>query len=362
MLVFRAGSSPDLFFQHEALWKIHKQDFSSFQCLDSQWRKIAKGGFSYLRRNFILQTVALFDGEQPLLMATYFQASKQAKAVGLSSSVGLIATHPNLKEKDAQYFWKELRKANPGEKIIAPLNAHAYLGFSAPDGRLENQKYWTTGFLTSSHHPRNSILFSGLEPYRKYFSYETHLNDSILGKLEADLSQLPAGITIRGFSRLHCRRDLRQMNELVNECFTEHFNFQPLTVKENFEIFFPSLPLLASDLFLFLEVEGKLAGFCFGMLDYNRSLRAGASDAENLLRLIFARPKRGRLIHIGIRPKYRGQGLIKAIRHQILLNFVSRGVTEIENSYMDEGNINSLANVASTGGAPLGTFSLFQVP
>ena len=96
----------------------------------------------------------------------------------------------------------------------------------------------------------------------------------------------------------------------MNASFTQHFDFAPLTEEENWDIFRFSVPLLPPRHLLFLEDRGRPVGFCLGMRDYNRCLGTGA-DWQNVGRLMLNRQtRRARMIHIGILPEYRGQGLV----------------------------------------------------
>jgi hypothetical protein len=115
--------------------------------------------------------------------------------------------------------------------------------------------------------------------------------------------------------------------------------------------------------FRFLMHQGHEIGFCFAIPDYNSKLKAGGSDPANLLRIIKGRYSgctRARLVYSIMHPDYQGQGLVKAVRHSVLLEMIKDGVREFESSYVDETNTASLENVRSTGGSVSHEFYLYE--
>ena len=336
------------------LWKEHKKGLKNFLYLDFHFQKLIRGDFLLLKNRFRLQTVSLYREGRPCIFGTVFIPRGEELPV----SVGALV-FSQINPKEAEYFWQKVRENFRGP-IVAPMNGHHYLGFALPSPDSLAEKI---GFQTSALHSEQETLFSALRgrPYRSYHSLETKITPELIQKLKNDLRVLPAGFSVRSFSRLKAKRDFSYLNQIVNKAFTKHFGFFPLTDEENWDLFRFLIPLLRRSHLSFLEFEQKPVGFCFGSFDYNRSFTTG-SDLGNILRfLVREKPKRARLIHIGLLPEFQGKGLVKHIRHQMILSMAEEGVDIIENSYIDEGNENSLANVKSTGAKPLHQFEVFRV-
>lgn len=358
MLAFREAAPAELRSAYRALWREHKQGLETFSALDAHQDRLTQGGFLLLRRRFQLRTLALFRAGRPIVMATLYRPIPGWPDRSFPASLGAFAAASDLQPEDAAFFWEEIARRYGEEQPVGPLNGHQYLGFGLAPAGADAAR---VGFQTAAPHRNQEVLFGRFRtrtPYRRHYSFETQVTPELVARLESDLKQAPNGLRVRPFSPWRARRDFAILNELVNASFTHHFDFAPLTEEENWDIFRFSVPLLSPQHLLFLEDRGRPVGFCLGMRDYNRRL-GNVADWKNVARLAMSRrTQRGRLIHIGILPEYRGQGLVKQARHRILLAFAREGMQTVENSYVDEGNANSLGNVRSTGAAPLHTFTL----
>ena len=62
----------------------------------------------------------------------------------------------------------------------------------------------------------------------------------------------------------------------------------------------------------------------------------------------------------GILPEYRGKGLMKKLRNEIIESVLKDKVEEVEGSYIDEKNINSLSFARSTGAEYSHEFHLYR--
>lgn len=344
---------------YPALWAQHKKGFTAFSSFDLFQHRLVNGNFLLLQNRFELRTLALLKEGIPILLATLF-LPKAGWNTTLPASIGALAANANLHREEAIFFWRWVAERYAGTKIVGPLNGHHYLGFSLPELGADPLR---VGFQTASPHRAQKNLFGAFEeakPYRTYHSFETQITPRLVEKLRCDLAKPKCQLKARPFNPLRAKRDFSLLNRIVNASFTEHFDFAPITDEENWDIFRFSLPLLHPQHLLFLENEKETVGFCLGMRDYNRVFRNDA-DWRNLGRLPFAKPERARLIHIGILPQYRGQGLVKEMRHRVLLRFAKEGIQAVENSYMDEANVNSLSNVKSTGAKPLHLFHLYEL-
>lgn len=363
MLVYKEGRPADFRRAYQSLWRRHKKGFQSFSALDSHLDKITQGGFLVLRNRFQLKTLALYRDGQPAMMATLFDPRPGWPDRKYPASIGAICARTDITKDEADFFWFNVGRRHAELDPVGPLNGHSYLGFALPPPEAKGEN---VGFQIGAPHSNQETLFGrfrGLAPYRRHYTFETRVTPDLVRKLEADLAQTPKlKVSVRQFSHLTAKRDLTALNRMVNQAFVSHFDFAPLTDEENWDILKISVPLLRPRDMLFVEHEGRPVGFCFGMPDYNRVLK-NDHDLMNLARL--ARPRRlwrrARLIHKGVIPEFGGKGLIKQVRHRIMLSYAREGVEIIENSYVDEGNVFSLKNVGETLAEPLYEYSLFRL-
>ena len=354
---FKVIRPEELYAEHYKLWRETKSHYKSYDMPDFLFKRILKADF-LIFRNFEIQALCLKRKKQVLICAHVFfhKFNNQIKP-----AIGLVVCQPDLSMEEAEFFWQSLRKIFPSQNFTGPMNGHAYLGFTIPSNNVNAKKI---GFATAGSHSGLQTLWQSreLKPYRKYLSFETDLRGEFLEKIAKEIADLPEGFSVRPFRWWRAQEDINTLNELVNQAFQDHFNFTPLNDQENWDILKMSRWALTKGFCTFLLKDNRPVGFCMAMLDFNQVWQQGNSDFINLLTLIFKNKKisRARLMHIGLLPEFRGKGLGKFLRHQVILNLVKSGVQSLESSYIDEGNINSQKNVESTGGKRLHEFYLYQ--
>ncbi len=369
--------------EHWALFCETLGEAENFSNFNSFYRRLFRGQFLVTKNNFQMEQATLCLGRSLKIAGLVFLCKQGWPSPG---GVGCLAMASDVTETQIQEFWLSLQRHYQSVNLIAPFAGHHYLGFSIPErhskvveqspsrhSRDEESKglFFQSvnpqriGVMTTSLNSRLERLFSNsaITPaYRHYYSLETDLAPERIQTLHEELLQPSNRFRVRKLNPLRPRRELDKMNQLVNACFTNHFDFCPLSDDENWDLMKWSLPLFQSGCFLFLMDGDQEIGFAFGMLDYNQIFK-GRNDLLNIGRLFLQRTKilRGRLIHIGILPKYRGQKLVKYLRHHLLLNLANLGALTIESSYIDQDNVASLGNVESTGAKPLHVFTTYLV-
>lgn len=339
------------------LWMQQKKRGQGFMGPDLFFQKIVTGQLKILNKNFKLKVVGLFEDNKPVILCTYFSAKNSR----FKDCLGLFVTIPKVTKRQIDIFWNQCNDFLNGKKVIAPLNGHHYLGFGL---LTEVSDFKKVGVFLPGTTKELRDLFKNkknLSLYRTYYAFETLVTEELKSKLEHELQGMPDNFKVLPFSKLRFARDYKIMNQLVNKSFKSHFDFIPLTDEENLDLIKWNLPIINKDLFLFLYDKNKPIGFCMGILDYNQVSKNKQSDAKNMFDMMYfkSKIKRARLIHIGLLPKYQGRGLVKYLRHQVLLNMINRGVKVIENSVIDQDNVASQGNVKSTGGKMIHKFEVF---
>ncbi len=360
-LSFEVFSPENLYREHYELWKKTKAHYKSYSNTDYVFKRLIKSDFLVLK-NFTMKSLCLKKNRQTIICAQVFFSNENAH---IKPSLGTVVCSHDLTESEASYFWQSLRKEFIGQSFVGPMNAHAYLGLSIPIDNLKNTlDYKKIGFATASTHRGLQVLWQSTELvlHRKYFSFETDLTSELILKIKNEMISLPQGFSVRPFRRISFQKEMNILNSITKYSFAEHFNYTMLTEDENWDIFKLSWMAQTKGFCSFLLKDQIPIGFCMAMLDFNQVLDQQQSDAHNLFSLISQRHliTRARMIHIGVLPEYQGKKLSKFLRHQVILNMANYGIKTLESSYVDEGNVNSLKNIESTGGKLLHEFSLFQ--
>lgn len=358
MLKFEVHEVANYLKNYFNFWKSYKKSVDGFLGPDMFLKKIILKKLKINQACHEHKVFVLNRGNRPILMCIFFKAN----ANRIKSSLGFFCCKQDISLLESDFFWDEVKKYLKDEKVIFPLNGHHYLGFGLPD---ENLKPGDIGiFLNDASDGLKKVFKSNkIKKYRTYYSLKTRLDIGLKTKLNLELKKTSQEFEVRKFSKLFFHRDITIFNQLVNNCFTEHFDFWPLSDSEAFDIMKWSVSLIDPDLFLFMYRGNEPIGFCMAMPDYNQLGLNSMSDLGNIARFLFNKNKinRGRLIHIGIKKEFRGKGLIKILRHRVILNMIKKGYKFVENSVIDEKNKNSMSNVLSTGAEHVGDYTLFTV-
>ena len=353
-MTFEISSPKTSFSKHYRLYKLVKPHFEFFNSFDFHIKKLLKGDIQLLQNRYQQKTLEFSCGDQQLVMASHFTPQKGAK---VQPSLGNICIHPEATEDQIQEFCFQLKGYLGDQFVVGPLCGHHNLGFSLPSGDQSMGSFLTS---TGSYHLRN--FFSqqhGWRAYRTYEALEVELTPQLIDRLR--LTKTPSGFSLRPISQRHFKRDMAIYNKLVNLTMKDHFEFEPLTESENWDLMRFMRFLIKPEFFQFLLYKGNEVGYYFGIPDYHQIFR-NRSDFSNSLALLGSRShiNRGRIIYSGILPEFQGQGLSKLTRHQVFLKMASWGIDTIESSYIDQNNLASTNSAKSTGGKAARSYQLFS--
>jgi ribosomal protein S18 acetylase RimI-like enzyme len=105
---------------------------------------------------------------------------------------------------------------------------------------------------------------------------------------------------------------------------------------------------------LIAEVDGEPAGFCIGMPDYTPIFRSfkGKMGPLQIARFLFSarRYKRAGLLAIGVLPKFRGQGVARALALNLYRYYESKALTGAFYYPVNDHNVASRRFAESIGG------------
>jgi hypothetical protein len=164
------------------------------------------------------------------------------------------------------------------------------------------------------HPPYYAEYFAG-SGYEPTYPLWVYTIDFSSGKYHAAVERVAENKTvrIRPISKKQWNSDLEIIRQLLNETFKEEWECHPYTSEEFHEFFDPIKPLIETYQMLIAEVEGKLAGFCLGLPDWNPLFRPfkGKLGSLQMIKIMFGARcyNRAGLMCIGVLLEHRGTGV-----------------------------------------------------
>ena len=350
---------------YKILYQRVKRQYYSFNGFDQFNLRVFKGNLLILKNRFDRRIYGWFEKNEPKILLTHYIAKD--KSLGVPHSLGSILVDDLLEEKAIRTFQKELAQclSSIEDTILAPLNGHEFLGASVPDPNVDPKKI---SILTSSSSLGINRFFNGGQHFTKARTLFANVLKVESKKASLDelkryrqMHPMPKDFEIRKISFFNFKRDIRIYNQLINRCFQGQSMFFPLAFEEKWELMKNAFPIIRRDYFRFLVHKGKEIAFLWHIPDYNEFFRNG-KDVINFLGIRKAKShsKRVRGVMIGILPEYRRKRITKHLRNEIITSVLQDDVQEIEESYIDEENTNSLSFSRSTGAKASHKFYLYR--
>lgn len=149
-------------------------------------------------------------------------------------------------------------------------------------------------------------------------------------------------LKISQLDKKHFKRDLEKVKFVYNKAWAPNWGFLPMTDKQIDAMAKEFKPLVEPSLFLFGEIEGKLAGFALVMLDYNKIFKEmnGRLFPFNFIKLFTQRKsiEWARIITLGIVPEHQKKGLDAVFYWEIVNRAHALGIDTGEASWILEDN------------------------
>jgi GNAT superfamily N-acetyltransferase len=206
--------------------------------------------------------------------------------------------------------------------------------------------------LTSHNPPYYRKLIEGWEFEKAMDLYAWWFSDSTdaairLRRLMARMKDRPPA-SIRTADLKNLEEEGRRIREIYNEAWEKNWGFVPFAEAEIDYMTKELKPIVDPDLTLFAEVEGRPVGFILAVPDINVALQKINGRLTwfglpiGLIKLLYykSRIKKGRLIALGVIPKYRRRGIAEALVLRIIEeSMIKRGGSgelslTLENNFM----------------------------
>lgn len=177
-------------------------------------------------------------------------------------------------------------------------------------------------------------------------------------------------IRVRPLDRSRFDEELAVLQDIFNDAWADNWSFVPFTDAEFKDLGHTLRVLIASELIQIAEVDGKPAAFIVALPNVNEVIRDFGGKllpfnwAKLLWRLKVGFPTSSRVPLMGVRRSFHntplGAGLaflvIDAVRHHL----VSRGVKEVELSWILEDNAGMRAIIEAIGGRDYKRYRVYE--
>ncbi len=315
-----------------------------------------------------------------------FLAERDGRAVGRIAAIENRAH--NRFHGDSIGFFGFLELLDDREAAAALIDAASLWlgerGLTALQGPMSPSTNHECGLLVSGfeHHPmimtpwnppyyEELLEQAGLAPVKDLLGYLLPLGNgfALPERIErmAERTKSKLGLTFRSADMGRYKSEVALCWEIYNDAWEDNWGFVPLTWEE-FEFASRSLKqILRPDFWFIAEVDGVPAGFMVIATDLNRILRhvpSGRLSPLAMARIFFGigKVKRGRILALGIRAKYRTRGILPLFFREAARRAQAIDAIEAEASWILDDNAPMRAVMEAMGSDVYRRWRLYQKP
>lgn len=172
-------------------------------------------------------------------------------------------------------------------------------------------------------------------------------------------------VKVRPLDKSRFLEDVRSFLSIYNRSLTNTWGFVPMSDAEVEHVAKALRLLIVPELAIFVEIEGRLVGACFGLLDYNPRIKEidGRLLPFGFIHLLRNKSqiKKIRLISTNVLPEYQMQGLGLVLMHGIVPKAIEWGIQEAEFSWVLESNNFSRGALTKGGAKITKTYRIYDI-
>jgi GNAT superfamily N-acetyltransferase len=237
------------------------------------------------------------------------------------------------------------------DRVIAPYNGSVFLGMGLLTAAFDEEPMFPFGWHPPYYQPY--LQNSGYHATYPLWFYTVDFSSEKYRAVAQGVLENKS-VNVRPIDKKNWDTDLETYRNVLNESFREEWEFHPFT-SEEFQAFFGAMkPVLDPRLMLMAEVDGKSAGVCWGLPDWNQMFRSfnGKFGPLQVIRLMFGagRYHRAGLVLIGVLQDYRGTGVAQALAITLYKTYQEKGLKEAAYMCVNESNLRSRRFAESMGG------------
>ncbi|HHN48416.1 MAG TPA: GNAT family N-acetyltransferase [Bacteroidales bacterium] len=244
--------------------------------------------------------------------------------------------------------WLKERGVN---RIIAPYNGSPFLGYGLRTAGFDEEPVFP--FTWQPPYYADYFVNAGYKPTYPLWSYTIDFASDKYRTAKQRATENKA-VSVRAISKKNWRQDIETFRQLCNDTFKDEWEFHTFSRDEFHEFFDQLKPVLDTQQMLIGEVNGKAAGWCWGIPDLNPLFRSfnGKLGLIQIVKLMLKAGsyKRAGLICIGVLEGYKGNGLAHTLATTLYRRYEERGLKEAFYYPVNENNHRSKRFAESIGG------------
>jgi GNAT superfamily N-acetyltransferase len=208
----------------------------------------------------------------------------------------------------------------------------------------------------------------GFEKTQDMYAFWGHVDmlQSLDKKLEFIVEEAKRrfDVKLRSLDRSNFREDVRMFLDIYNRSLVGTWGFAPMSESEIDHMSKSLKHLIVPKMTAAAEVDGKMVGAVFGLLDYNPRIKAidGRLFPFGFIRLLRNKQalKRVRLVSTNVVPEYQKWGLGLVLLNRLLPDALEFGIKEAEFSWVLESNHLSYASLKRGGAELVKTYRMYD--
>ncbi len=212
------------------------------------------------------------------------------------------------------------------------------------------------------------ILDFGFEKTQDMYAFWGHVDmlESLDPKLQfiVDEAKRRFELKIRRLDPRRFKDDVRSFLDIYNRSLVGTWGFVPIDRAEMDKMADGMRHLVVPELTSICEIDGKVIGAVFGMLDYNPRIKKinGRLFPFGFIRLLWNRKQitKARLISTNVVPEYQRWGIGLVILERLVPDIKAWGVQEVEFSWVLESNHLSRASLERGGAKKIKTYRMYD--
>jgi GNAT superfamily N-acetyltransferase len=236
-------------------------------------------------------------------------------------------------------------------RVIAPHNGAAFHGMAVLTDAFDEQPVFPMPWQPP--HYASLLEGAGYRPTYPLWLFDVDFSSDRYRTVSRRALEA-ARCEVRPLDKKRWDAEVERLRTVFNETFSGEWEFHAMTSGEFRELFDQFKPVLDPRQFLFAEVAGEPAGFCFGLPDWTHLVRSlkGRMGPLQILRLMLGakRYKRAGLISIGVRDSQRGKHIGQTLAATLYRRYEELGLGSAFYYPVNDHNLASRRLAESFGG------------
>lgn len=249
------------------------------------------------------------------------------------------------------------------DRVIAPYNGATFHGMSTRTAAFEEEPIFP--FPWQPPHYAELLERAGYRPTYPLWLFEIDFASEPY-RAASHRALEDVRCVVRPLDKKRWDAELETFRSLFNETFRDEWEFHAITSEEWHEFFDQLKPVLDPRQFLLAEVDGEVAGFCFGFPDWTPLFRSfkGRMGPLQILRFMLRakRYDRAGLISIGVLDSQRGKRIGQTLAATLYRRYEELGLAGAWYYPVNDINLASRRFAESFGGRGRILYTAFDKP